>query len=279
MICRSSEIRRQILLTISAIAFLLTSAVQSLADVSIRPNGGVGDIYIFGTINKGDAEYVIKATEGEYKNKPLMVRLSSEGGDVSAAMTIRKIIRNSDSEVIVPSNSKCLSSCALIFIAGVLRTNLGLIGLHRPYFAATLSRTEIEQSAPVMLAKVRDYVRAMGVSDAFYDAMVNTEPSDIRLYYGDEIKKLVPAKDPTYDEIDNAYNARKYGVSAAEMRQRKLAAKKCEGHWADEPPPSFQKIVECEQAVYWGIDVHTSGSAMKASQNASTRPKPCRART
>ena len=75
-----------------------------------------------------------------------------------------------------------------------------------------------------MLQKVKDYVREMGISDAFYDAMVNTEVSEVRLYRGDEIAMLVPATDPTSNEIQNSDDARKYGVSAGEMRRCKSVA-------------------------------------------------------
>jgi hypothetical protein len=114
--------------------------------------------------------------------------------------------------------------------------------LHRPYFAESLDRQEIERAAPILLQQVREYVRSMGIVDSFYELMVNTAPSEIRLYRGNEITNLVPKTDPTYDEIENSYEARKYGVSAAEMRKRKAEAKqKCGGHWADEPPPPFDR--------------------------------------
>jgi hypothetical protein len=46
--------------------------------------------------------------------------------------------------------------------------------------------------------------------------MVNTEVSEVRLYHGDEIKRLVPETDPTYDEIDNAitYNVNSFALYA-----------------------------------------------------------------
>jgi hypothetical protein len=52
----------------------------------------------------------------------------------------------------------------------------------------------------------------MGVTDLFYQEMVNTEPADIRLYRGDDIDRLVPHRDPTFDEIATSYQARQYGI-------------------------------------------------------------------
>jgi hypothetical protein len=59
----------------------------------------------------------------------------------------------------------------------------------------------------MMLQKIKEYVREMGVSDSFYDAMVNTEVEDVQLY-GEEIHKLVPKSDPTQDEIFISHLAR-----------------------------------------------------------------------
>ena len=61
-------------------------------------------------------------------------RCLQPGGDVDAAMKIGQIIRENEWPVTVSGNSKCFSSCALIYIAGVSRMNVGVIGLHRPYF-------------------------------------------------------------------------------------------------------------------------------------------------
>ena len=234
------------------------AAGQSLADASIKPGedpAGRGILYITHTISKADADYVAQQNEGAYKNKSLMVMLDSEGGNVAAAMAIGKIVRRNEWAVTVGNGWKCYSSCALIYVAGVSRYNLGYIGLHRPYFAESLDRQQIELSAPIMLQKVREYLQSMGIVDSFYEQMVNTEPSKVRIYFGDEIEKLVPTDDPTSDEIENAYDARNYGVSAGEMRQRKTEAEQKCGRLF-----SFETLLDfnyCQQSIFWGIDEGT----------------------
>jgi hypothetical protein len=77
-----------------------------------------------------------------------------------------RIIRNNEGSATVPMPGKCFSSCALIYIAGGSRTNVGQIGLHRPYFSsAPLTCQEIEPQAPLMLEKIKEYVQSMGVTD------------------------------------------------------------------------------------------------------------------
>ena len=236
------------------VLFVATGIGQSSAEVQLDPKGPY--LIVYGTISKSDGDYVAQH-EAEFKTAryPLHVFLNSEGGDVAAAMQIGRIMRNSEAKVTTQQNAICFSSCALVYIAGVFRENpSGVIGLHRPYLAASLNREAIERAAPIMLQRIKDYVREMGVSNSFYEAMVNTEVSDIRFYHGNEIKKLVPETDPAYDEIENGYEARKYGVSAAEMRLRKTVVKqRCQPLFSD-TPGALGRVMDCEQAIYWGLD-------------------------
>jgi len=203
---------------------------------------------ISANITKADADYVelIKQT-----NSWWVYLIDSLGGDVDAAIKIGRAVREHESLVQVPVGTECFSSCALIYIAGTTRKNRGVIGLHRPFLGTSLSREAVERVVPMMLQKVKDYVQEMGVSDAFYDAMVNTEVDGARLYRGNEIKNLVPETDPTYDEVENSYEARRYGISAAEMRRRKsLVNRRCTAF--DE-----RRALNCRDAVFWGIDLAT----------------------
>jgi hypothetical protein len=83
-----------------------------------------------------------------------------------------------------------------------------------------------------MLQQLKGYVQEMGITDNFYQEMVNTEPTSIKLYDGGDIKNLVPTLDPTFDEIETSYDARKYGTNTAEMRIRERDRDSCEvnGH-------------------------------------------------
>jgi ATP-dependent protease ClpP protease subunit len=249
------EIMRE--MRIAIVAPSLVWAWQSLAEVQIIDNrdGWAPDLTIRGAISKADADYVTQQSEGKYKDRTLHVGLDSEGGNVAAAMAIGRIIRRNEWTVFVGQNKKCFSSCALIYIAGVSRVNNGVIGLHRPYLAELLHREEIERVAPVMLQQVKDYVRSMGIVDSFYEQMVNTEPSQIRLYRENEILPLVPMNDPVYDEILNSYTARAYGVAAGVMRQRKVeAAQKCASLFSDQ---TIDQFADCIESTRWGLDLRT----------------------
>ena len=138
---------------------------------------------------------------------------------VDAAMQIGRLIRSVDGDAYAAD--KCYSSCALIFIAGVARFNIGTIGLDRPYSASSpQNREPIERQLSLLQPKLKTYVQEMGITDNFYEEMVNTDPSSVKLYDRKAIEKIVPERDPTRDEIETSYEARAYGVDTAEMRRR-----------------------------------------------------------
>jgi hypothetical protein len=239
-------------------AAMLASTGQSFAYVKLYNDDPVVPfLSVYGEITKDDADSVAQQTAAI--NSSVTVDLNSVGGSVDAAMKIGRIIRAGEATTLISPYEKCLSSCALIYIAGVARSNSGVIGLHRPFLGAALSREAIERAVPVMLQRVKDYVREMGISDAFYDAMVNTEVSEARLYRGNEIKILVPDTDPTYDEIQNSYLARQYGVSAQEMRRRRSEIKElCDPLYTNlSDKKSVHRYAMCLGAIYWGIDPAT----------------------
>jgi hypothetical protein len=111
----------------------------------------------------------------------------------------------------------------------------------------------------MMLQKIKAYVQSMGVTDSFYEEMVNTEPSKIHLYRTDAIEKLVPIKDPTYDEIQTSYAARRHGIDTAEMRRRDKEAEKCYSL------PNDTRQFNCSEAVLWGLS-----ESVFAERNAKT---------
>jgi hypothetical protein len=202
-------------------SLILAATLTAQAEVRIdRSAEAFVELSIFGAITERDAKtFAGLSRELEYKNA--FVDLNSEGGSVSSAMQIGKLIRKYDATTTVPENGKCYSSCALIFIAGVERRNFGQVGLHRPYLAAApQSRETIEKQVPLMLSMIKSYIAEMGVTDNFYQQMVNTQPSNVTIYNGKDVEIIAPTVDPTYQEIEISYYARRYGVTTSEMRKR-----------------------------------------------------------
>jgi len=132
-------------------ATLLLAATPATA-ATITRNGD--RIVLTGTIEPGDDAAFAAAIDGNVKT----VVLGSDGGRVSEAMTIGRLIRKRHLDTAVPSS--CVSACALIWAAGVKRSVDGRLAMHCPTFPG-----ELQCYAPtrqVMMA----YLREMGAPPA-----------------------------------------------------------------------------------------------------------------
>jgi hypothetical protein len=227
------------------LALVPTSLVRADVSVHGRTESSVF-VDILGTITNQDPK-TFEAAIQDLGTRRLYARLDSVGGDVFAAMHIGRLIRKHDGVTIISVPSKCYSSCALLFISGVMRHNLGELGLHRPYQVSVLqNRQTIEKQLPRMLALLREYVAEMGVAGNFYDQMVNTEHTKTAIYKIDNYANLVPEMDPGFQEVQAAYGARRYGMTAAQMRQRERDAEICLTR-------AVKEIVVCQEAIKWGL--------------------------
>jgi hypothetical protein len=116
-----------------------------------------------------------------------------------------------------------------------------------------------------MLSSIRRYVAEMGVTDDFYQKMVNTEPAEMLVFDSENYTTMIPKDDPLYQEIQTSYAARRFGVSTAEMRLRERKAQEClinpkllgsSPDVADKSKRELEKSGHewsCFQAVLWGL--------------------------
>lgn len=203
---------------------------------------------IAGTITSLDSKTFENVMQ-DLGSRRLYVRLDSVGGDVFAAMHIGRLIRKHDGVTIISVPSKCYSGCALLFIAGVMRHNLGELGLHRPYQVSVLQNRQTgEKQLPRMLALIKQYVTEMGIGESFYDQVVNTEHTKTAIYRIDNAANLVPEIDPGFLEVQFAHRARRYGMSPAQMREREREAEEC-------LTGAVKEIAVCQEATRWGLSV------------------------
>ena len=163
---------------VSILSVVLTLVPTSLvrADVFVHDRTDSSlFVDISGTITNLDSKTFESAIQ-DLGSRRLYARLDSVGGDVFAAMHIGRLIRKHDGVTVISVPSRCHSGCALLFIAGVMRHNLGELGLHRPYQVFVLQdRQTNEKQLPRLLALIKQYVAEMGIAENFYDQMMNTE--------------------------------------------------------------------------------------------------------
>jgi len=87
------------------------------------------EVRISGEITAADALKLV----GSDCPDPFVILYNSPGGDVRAGMNIGRWVRENQAPTSVEQKQYCHSTCALVFIAGVERFNLGVIGLHSPF--------------------------------------------------------------------------------------------------------------------------------------------------
>ncbi len=224
------------------------ASLSARADIKIEAINNILNVAIKNTITELDANALREVSEEVLARSNVFVVLDSTGGDVSAAMQIGRLIRKHEATtVVMETGSKCHGSCALIFIAGVVRLNFGSIGLHRPYpTSAPKNRQSSETQIPLMQSQIKSYVAEMGITEDFYQRMANTEPSQMAIYSSSDVTTVVPEKDPVFDEVNISYQARQYGIPIPEMRQRDKNAERCR----QLRHPAF---FECVEATHWGL--------------------------
>lgn len=118
------------------IATLIASAQEETALAANIDHKKISDnieaIILSGEVKNGDDK---KFRDIAVKYPKSVVLLDSNGGALIPAIEIGKIIRISGFYTLVPPQSKCTSSCALIWVAGEKRflSKTGMVGFHASY--------------------------------------------------------------------------------------------------------------------------------------------------
>lgn len=119
---------------VAAFALLIFAAPVLASDIQFHKSddGDGGYISLIGDIKKGDADKFRALAAG---TKADIVFLSSQGGSLSEAFEIGRIITVSNYTTIVMDDTWCTSACALIWIAGAKRyaQPKSHIGFHAGY--------------------------------------------------------------------------------------------------------------------------------------------------
>ncbi|OUM00099.1 hypothetical protein A8M77_23240 [Variovorax sp. JS1663] len=178
-----------------------------------------------GEISAGDAErlgaVLAKRPVTGYYN---ILFLDSPGGSVQAALELAGVVRrallqtstmrltNSKVESSKVENLTCVSSCFLVWAAGVERSTMNVeaggrhfgIGLHRPYFsAATYSNESPDRIAAMQrqaMQSVSEYLRGEQVPQALIDKMIDHASSQVFWPTMDEGFAL-SGRRPWFDEM------------------------------------------------------------------------------
>lgn len=195
------SIRALTILLSLLIALPAHAAAISLLNGEYREGGLThGDIILTGGIVDGDLQR-LKAILGNaanqsYNDNLVTLRLDSDGGSLSEALKISRLIRDVSIGTYVPANAVCSSVCAIIFMHGTVSLEgekykkrvlnaAGRLGFHAPYLsmpADTPVNVElVEEAYNVALLGVAELLETgRGIFDnGLLMQMLRRGPSDL----------------------------------------------------------------------------------------------------
>ncbi len=125
------------------------------------------DISLTGTIERGDLDKVKTVLSGTGGSNHARFLLSSSGGNFFEAVAIALFIQEKYAATYIPANSRCLSACAIVFMAGSQHNGDGNLLVHRTMHAtATLGF-----HAPFISGKLPETVPGQLITKVYKEAL------------------------------------------------------------------------------------------------------------
>lgn len=182
---------------------------------------------IKGEISRSELDGVAQAIELK-KNPRLTVFVESRGGDWDAAMQFGRFLRKARALVTVTEGG-CYSACVLVLAGGVHRFINGPVGIHRPYSPDLSPKTyeEAQNQYRALEAATRRYLSEMNLPGTLFDAMLRVPPESMRVLTTKELEGFgLSHDDPVAQELDDAEEARHYGLTKQQYLARKARREK-----------------------------------------------------
>lgn len=131
-----------LLLILSTIVLFLVSPKADAMDYEVLESNEV-DVVIeaTGEIKPFEAAALrIVLFDATIKNPDAAVHLiiSSNGGVISEAITMARLIRSYKASTHVPPGARCYSACTIVFLGGTERQSLGTLGYHNAWYEPTV---------------------------------------------------------------------------------------------------------------------------------------------
>jgi hypothetical protein len=202
-----------------AAGFVALAACCNAATFRIPQDGTNLNIILNGAIEDGDAEKLAKILiSSERRAEPILrVDLNSPGGNVAEAIRIADLVKTFHLMTLVQGGGYCASSCFFVWLAGTERaasgippngeliaSDLGYVGLHRPYFSKNAVASETYDDAAKnqeqAMKMVRSYLQSENVPQRLIDELISHPSSDIYWMTPDDIR-LLGEERPEFQEV------------------------------------------------------------------------------
>ncbi len=183
--------RRMFQAVIASALVLCAAPVLAKVDVQAgehKTQGRMLVVKVSEEIALGDYEALLKGIRnnpGTFARK--IVMLDSIGGNVSEAMRMGRLLRETGFDTLVPSTGVCQGSCVYLLAAGKRKTVRGHVGIHRPYYNGSDSAHSTSNS--VSRSSQISYFKDMQVAPELLEAINSTAPQRMRVLSASELKR------------------------------------------------------------------------------------------
>lgn len=137
-------------------------------------------VVVQGEITQADTLALSSAVQSGTEAPIRQVILSSEGGDVHAAMQMGRMLRANGFDAVIPDGHTCMSACVFLLAATINKSVFGTVGIHRPYFVSGPSENVAEEILEVK-ALLAAFLREVNVSDRLVEDMFSVDPGQMRI--------------------------------------------------------------------------------------------------
>lgn len=168
---------------------------------------GDGALLAFGTITRGTADVFKRALLGG--EEPITeIVLHSPGGSVQDALSMARLIRESELNTRIIANGYCASSCPLVFAGGVEREahETAWIGVHQVYTPPSTfgSIQQGMDQAQRISAQSQQALLDFGVDPALWIRAMETPKDRLYVLTAHELEELKLATSVKYDKAKAA---------------------------------------------------------------------------
>lgn len=242
------------------LAITLGWSAQCMAGVSAEsfgPDDSRWLVNISGTVSQTTL-VELQRTIGRKTNSAVLVSLDSNGGDWYAAIAIGYLLRKVNALVTIDDGKVCLSACVMVLAGGTRRNVLGRVGIHRPYSTETAPKSykDAQQNYRVLEDLTRSFITEMNLPVALFDAMVAVPPESLHALSREELSRYgLSNNDPVAQQIDDADEARKYGLTMREYLVRKARRDQtCDSaSMPDSTGEAVKQWYRCREAIMRGV--------------------------
>lgn len=214
------ELRRlsaSLLLAVCLLPFAAPAQAQAFWDIRDHEEyGRVLTVAIQGEITQADVNTLSSAVRGGEDVSMRLIVLSSDGGDLHAAMQMGRILRAHGFDAVIPDGHTCMSACVFLLAAAVDKSVYGRVGIHRPYFVSGDPQI-IAREIRDMKALSAAFLREMNIPERLAEDMFSVDPGKIRMLTDRELEDYrLNSKDFVAQEADIHRKMDELGMSRQE---------------------------------------------------------------